>query len=336
MQYNEIKRNSGLTGVGNSLNVGKLQYPRDVEAANGHYMIFNIYNRQQTDKQLPSQDLNVASTQATTAGNTFTRERFFDDAAGSPVTLLSDQVVLYMPDDVSVNYSVNYEAAEVGNLVGAGAAISDFFKGKNVDLGKSLGLQFAKAVQPLISFGTLGGAEGATAAIQRKTGLAAAPMQEMIFQNMNYRSFSYNFKMTPRNRDEAKEINNIIDTFTFHMLPEKIGTGAALAFRVPSEFTIRYMYRGGENNYLNHITFCALTDMKVDYGGGEKYVTYRPDEIGAPPVSTNVSLTFQELEFVDRRRAVYGTHHAARRFQSGMSLDPNLPSVTRGKFNGEN
>ena len=114
--------------------------------------------------------------------------------------------------------------------------------------------------------------------------------------------------MTPRNRDEAKEIKKIIDTFTYHMLPEKLGTGAALAFRVPSEFTIRYMYRGHANGYLNTMTYSALTDMKVDYGGGEKYATYRPDELGAPPVTTSVTLNFQELELVDRRRAVYGTH----------------------------
>ena len=55
------------------------------------------------------------------------------------------------------------------------------------------------------------------------------------------------------------------------MLLEKLGEGAVLAFRVFSEFTIRYMYRGGNNNYLNHITFCVLTNMKIDYGAGESF-----------------------------------------------------------------
>jgi hypothetical protein len=73
------------------------------------------------------------------------------------------------------------------------------------------------------------------------------------------------------------------------------------------------MYRGHANAYLHTQTFCALTDMKVNYGGGEKYVTYRPDEIGAPPVTTTVDLTFQELEFIDRRRAIKGTHNQRRR-----------------------
>ena len=71
--------------------------------------------------------------------------------------------------------------------------------------------------------------------------------------------------MNPKNRKEAQEVKKIIDTFTYHMLPEKLGPGAALAFRVPSEFTIRYMYTGHANAYLHTQTFCALTDMFVSF-----------------------------------------------------------------------
>ena len=97
------------------------------------------------------------------------------------------------------------------------------------------------------------------------------------------------------------------------MLPEKLGTGAAIAFRVPAEFTIRYMYRGHDNNYLNQLTYCALENMKVNYGGSEKYVTYRPDDTGAPPIRTEISLTFKELELIDKRRSSRGTHETTLR-----------------------
>ncbi len=296
-----------------------LKYPLDLESANGHYMIFNVFARTNKDRDLPAVDLNVGNNDTQFYNNTFTRERFFDDTTnlspadgetGTTVKQIKDSLVLYMPDDVSVSYKSNYNAAEVGAVAGGIAGLADFAKGKQggTDLLKGVGMQAAKLIEGLVSFGSLGTAAGGMAALQRKTGLAPAPLQEMIFEGIDYRTFAYNFKMTPRNREEAREINKIIDTFTYHMLPEKLGTGSALVFRVPSEFTIRYMYRGKENRYLNTVTFCALTDMKVDYGGGEKYVTYRPDETGAPPVSTTISLTFQELEYVDRKRAVYGTH----------------------------
>ena len=163
-------------------------------------------------------------------------------------------------------------------------------------------MQFAKFIEPVLNLGSLTTAQGLNALIQRKTGLATQPMAEMTFTGIDFRTFAYSFTMTPRSREEAREIKNILDCFAFHMLPEKLGTGAALAFRVPSEFTIRYMYRGGPNNYLNHLTFCALTNMKIDYGGGERYQTFRPDETGAPPIQTKVSLEFQELELIDKRR----------------------------------
>jgi len=310
-----------------------MKYPLDLENANGHYMIFNIHTRTENEKDLPAKDLNISNDSLATYNNTFTRERFFDDKTnlspvagetGIAVKLIKDTIVLYMPDDVNVSYKSNYEAAEIGAVIGGLSGAADYFKGKTggSDTLVGLGMQAAKMIEPLISFGTLGTAAGSLAALQRKTGVAPAPLQEMIFQGLDYRTFNYSFKMTPRNRQEAKEIKRIIDTFTYHMLPEKLGTGAALAFRVPSEFTIRYMYRGYENAYLNTITYCALTDMKVDYNSGEKYATYRPDDIGAPPISTSITLTFQELELVDRRRAVFGTHKQNTR--GSVVVEPSL------------
>jgi len=316
-----VNRGNPAAPLSKSLYNSVLKYPTDLESANGHYMIFNVFARDPAEREMPSKDLNISNETLGTYNDTFTSERFFDantfgpqtNATKSGVKLIKDTIVLYMPDDVSVNYKSNYEAAEIGAALAGASAFADFLKGdKNAqtaaDFGKAIGLNAAKLIEPLVSFGTLGTAAGSLAALQRKTGLAPAPLQEMIFQGIDYRTFSYSFKMTPRNRKEAQEIKKIIDTFTYHMLPEKLGTGAALAFRIPSEFSIRYMYRGHANGYLNTLTYCALTDMKVNYGGGEKYATYRPDAVGAPPVTTTVDLTFQELELIDKRRAVFGTH----------------------------
>ena len=304
--------------VGTNFNTEKsvLKYPLDLESANGHYMIFNIHARTDSASDLPANDINISNDSLGTYNNTFSSERFFDSggsvnvpgfgniSAGKNIQMIKDTIVLYMPDDVSVNYKANYEGAEIGLAVAAGASIGDLMKGNTGggDMARGLGMQFAKFIEPVLNLGSLTTAQGLNALIQRKTGLATQPMAEMTFTGIDFRTFSYSFTMTPRSREEAREIKRILDTFTFHMLPEKLGEGAPLAFRVPSEFTIRYMYRGGENNYLNHLTFCALTNMKIDYGGGEKYQTFRPDETGAPPIQTKVSLEFQELELIDKRR----------------------------------
>ena len=328
---NEGIRNSNLSELDKELFGKTLKYPLDLESANGHYMLFNIYTRMDKNKELPANDLNISNDTLQAYNDTFTRERFFDDTtnlspidgeSGTSVKQIKDSVALYMPDDLSVSYKSNYSPAEVGALVAGAAGFADLTKGKvsGADFAKNTAMQFAKTLEPLLNFGTLGTGQGALAALQRKTGIAPAPLTEMIFEGIDYRSFAYTFKMTPRNRKEAQEIKKIIETFTYHMLPEKLGTGSALAYRVPSEFTIRYMYRGAENNYLNHLTYCALTDMKVEYGSGEKFATYRPDQDGAPPVSTSVSLTFTELEYVDRKRAVFGTHRSRNNRQAENML----------------
>ena len=320
--------------VGTNFNTDKsiLKYPLDLESANGHYMIFNIHARTDSASDLPANDINISNDSLGAYNSEFKSERFFDSggsvnvpkfgaiSAGKNIQMIKDTIVLYMPDDVSVNYKANYEGADIGLAVAAGASIGDLMAG-NVgggDMAKGLGLQFAKFIEPVLNLGSLTTAQGLNALIQRKTGLATQPMAEMTFTGIDFRTFSYSFTMTPRSREEAREIKRILDTFTFHMLPEKLGEGAPLAFRVPSEFTIRYMYRGGANNYLNHLTFCALTNMKIDYGGGERYQTFRPDETGAPPIQTKVTLDFQELELIDKRR-FNNTHKERARSDLGSS-----------------
>ena len=64
-------------------------------------------------------------------------------------------------------------------------------------------------------------------------------------------------------------------------------------------------YKAKRNKYLNKITTCYLTDMSVKYGS-DRYTAYRPDDIGAPPQNTSVTLNFQEVEIVTRERAAKG------------------------------
>jgi hypothetical protein len=309
---------------------GVLKYPLDVEAKNGHYIIFNIYERLGTNFSVDNQDLNINSvdTNSQYYNANFTSEKTFDadtdfskvpklgDALkdvkflkGNPKEIINKSIVLYMPEDIGVKFSAEHAASDVGLIGKLAAGLGDMMKGNTTGGQAALSgiVAATAAAEPLITFGTLGGAEGLGAAIQSKTGLAAGDVTEMTFKGIGYRDFNYSFTMTPRNQKEAEEIKKIVDTFAFHMLPEKIGRGAALAYRVPGQFTMRYMYRGRTNNYLHQQTFMALTDMEVKYGSG-KFRAYRSDETGAPPVQTTISLTFKETELVDRKRYADGLY----------------------------
>lgn len=309
---------------------GVLRYPLDVETKNGHYVIFNIYERLGTNFSVDNEDLNINSVEANSQyyNVNFTSEKTFDadtdfskvpklgealkDAKflkGNPKEIIGRSIVLYMPEDVGVKFSAEHAAADVGVIGRLAAGLGDMLKGNTTGGEAALSniLTLTQAVEPLIQLGTLGGAEGLNAAIQSKTGLTAGDVTEMTFKGIGYRDFNYTFSMTPRNKEEAQQIKMIMEAFAFHMLPEKIGRGAALAYRVPGQFTMRYMYQGRTNNYLHQQTFMALTDMEVKYGEG-KFRAFRGDEDGAPPIKTTLSLTFKETELVDRKRFADGLY----------------------------
>ena len=138
---------------------------------------------------------------------------------------------------------------------------------------------------------------------------------ELFFKGVGRREFQYEFTFIPTSKEDSKVVNDIVNEFKLAMLPEYTSglfTDAISdrTLTVPDLFDIKYMYLdenyfARENRYLNKITTCYLTDMSVKYGS-DRYTAYRPDDFGAPPQNTSVSLSFQEVEIVTRERAAKG------------------------------
>ena len=99
------------------------------------------------------------------------------------------------------------------------------------------------------------------------------------------------------------EVEKIIQTFRKHMLPSRMDTKQdILALNVPNEFNIEYYYKGNENNFINKVGTCLLTDCDITYGG-DKYATFKPSstqdgEPGASPTEINMTVTFQEMDII--------------------------------------
>ena len=176
----------------------------------------------------------------------------------------------------------------------------------------------------------LPGGESAGKVAELKTNRVITDKMELFFEGVGRRSFQYQFTFIPTSAEESRVVNNIIQEFKSAMLPEYSGfnlegvpviggtqaaalTSSAISDRtltVPDLFDIKYMYLDENyspkrNRYLNRITSCYLTDMSVKYGS-DRYTAYRPDDIGAPPQNTSVTLNFQEVEIVTRERAAKG------------------------------
>ena len=82
------------------------------------------------------------------------------------------------------------------------------------------------------------------------------------------------------------------------MLPARYGNGTSIAaYQVPHEFVIRFMKGTKINPYIDQIGLCACTGVDIDYGG-DKFSTHPSGD----PVSIDATLTFRELELMERSR----------------------------------
>ena len=108
----------------------------------------------------------------------------------------------------------------------------------------------------------------------------------------------------PKNRREAKVVDEIINVLTFYALPNR-KQNSAQTFDIPAEFNMRYMYFDNTNHYIHQPLTLALESIDLTYGGA-KFATFRGDDRGAQPVKTDMTLTFRELEYADRH-TLYGT-----------------------------
>ena len=231
----------------------------------------------------------------------------------APTTKLNTAIVMYMPASVTTGYSAQYTDTEIG-FVSRGAinAYEKFSQGKmkaGLDEIGNLDQDLAKALTSMMlnTAGALPGLQGLKAAAEMRSGVVMSDRMELAFQGIDKRSFQYEFKMSPKSEDEAKEIRDIINAFKVNMLPEYEGSdqhGRALI--VPNTFEIEYHYNGAQNNFLHKISTCVLESMNVSYGG-DKYKTHAGiDGDGAPPINTTLTLVFKELELVTREAALKG------------------------------
>ena len=124
----------------------------------------------------------------------------------------------------------------------------------------------------------------------RTTGQVINPNLELLFSGPNLRTFNYNYKFTPRDDDEAREIKQIIKFFKKNMAPRKSSRG--LFLETPNVFKLKYIYaNGSQHPFLNKIKICALTGFSIDYTPDGSYMTYQDGSM----TSYSVNMQFNEL-----------------------------------------
>jgi Tail-tube assembly protein len=304
-------------------------YPLDLAtdgAGSDHYMVFHINqsgNTQFNTVTVNGQAQNgVVNTITGANGQTLTSTLNVNNGVGQGpngnnaaatnmtqnsqnVTRVATTIVLYMPNDIQTNYHADWKDEDLGvaadlmskvqgtkswtDVVTSGAASAL----KNIGMGAS---EFTGL--------SLGSASSATSRF------AINPHAEVIFNGVQFREFHFKFRMVPTSEDEAINIDNIVRAFKFYAAPEILEGSAGRFWIYPAEFDIQYFSNGEENELLNKISTCALTDIVVNYTGTGHWAAHRPvssvSVSGNPPVCTEIALTFKELEIMTKEKILSG------------------------------
>ena len=222
---------------------------------------------------------------------------------------------MYMPATVSTSQNSKYGEHEIGAAVaGAIAAYKGYQDGQGFfntvgEIKDAIAPKIAEAAVEVGKEALDVAAKGAKAAIDINRGMVTNNRLEMVFEGVDRRSFSFDFKMMPKSESEAIMVDKIVNMFRFYMAPSFDGGDLqGRTFIVPATFDIEYYYAVGKRNeFLNRISTCVLETCNVTYGG-ERTQFFRPtqDGRGAPPVETSISLQFKELEIITREKIAEG------------------------------
>ena len=140
--------------------------------------------------------------------------------------------------------------------------------------------------------------------ITRKAGVIENPNLELLFTGPSLRAFQFAVRFSPRNKDESKRVRTIIRVLKERSAVKKgvtIASGLVsanssnLLLGTPDVFELRYLKAGTQSEIkgLHKFKTCALTNISVDYTGGEgRFSAYSLD---SQPVTTVVTMSFSEL-----------------------------------------
>ena len=237
-------------------------------------------------------------------------------------------IILYMPEDIGDAFSAGWQGKSFGNIsagiISSTAGADDFID--------SLGKLKNTADGALNRLGTNAAAESITKLATSITGdtittgdvfssakgVIRNPNTEVLFQNMNLRTFDHSFKMSPYNRTDEENIQTIIKEFKRAMLPSySIGdTDLTLSnapnsadidaafIRVPKLVQVSYMRGGQQHQMLPKYKLCALTDVSVGYTPDNNYATFA----NGGPVAYELKLNFLETKLIYSEEIATGNH----------------------------
>ena len=223
-------------------------------------------------------------------------------------------------------------AGGLGTLAGAGfqKAAGAALQGKNLyDLIKSGGVSE--------ELGMLIGSEGVSRLLKmqgmgvesesilaRGAGIVPNSNLELLFNSPTLRSFTFNYRLSPRSVEEAAMVRKIIRFFKQGMAVKKMsGKSGQASFFLGTPNVFKLEFRTNRTNEIpgvNKFKTCALKSFSCNYTPDGFWAAYEKGQ----PVSTTMQLMFDELE------PIYDTDYQDGQIFTGRGDLSNVSSNSIG------
>lgn len=265
-------------------------------------------------------------------------------------------VSLYLPDTLQTQFDSNYSDVSLTNtfgIVGYGAnVLSDAMNRGALDETNKTNIinsDYRKGAVAGIA-GAMTGKDDITALFQNALKRVPNPQVQLLYRGLELRRFSFDFTFTPSSSKEAEEIDQIIKTFIYYSLPDLSAGSGGQYFIPPQVFRIKFAFLGkadvsgqiydvfknSVNNFLGNqftkiltgsnptndiasksarifqIGDCVLENVSVNYAPNG-WASYQDGY----PIQTSMSLTFREMDLVNKTTPGIAPKNTKNYFKSG-------------------
>lgn len=323
--YNKL-REFRQNDVGGAATEGELRWPK----TDGHdFMQIDIVEFQRTGDfqytvtQGSTVDSNPSESQSESAVTTANEPTvnvdipsgtFLSNTQSKVRGKVFERIQLPIPANVTYQDNPKYnEGSGIAGKILPSLAKQIANQGDDANIAKTLQAAASAGSQGLVMsvLDKLPGLAGGAAQItQNGFGKILNPYVEQVFGGVGMRSFSFGWKLVPRNDAETKSINEILKVLRGRSLPDyasRLGlqsNGASLDsgnisdrwLTVPLIFKLKW--RNGDDKSeiesLPKIKPCVMTDVQINFTPDNIWATYE----GANPVAYDLTLGFQETEII--------------------------------------
>lgn len=218
-------------------------------------------------------------------------------------------ISLYVPPTMVYTQTLQYENVSLSDSLGvvsdAGALLNGVASGSGVTAAGALGSMLPDITQMMPGYAARRlnrAASGLNKDLEAALGIADNPQNYLLFKQIDFRHFRFDFILTPENQNEAQVINQIIYLFRFHSAPEVKSGSVGRFFVPPSSFDIDILHNGDRNVNIPRISTCVCESVNVDYAGSGAWSTTYDGQ----PLQIRLGLAFTEVEILTKDRIADG------------------------------